>query len=303
MKKILATALLPALLLFSAVNLDAGSSNYSSGRRSYSSGSSQRSGSSYSSGSRSYSGGSSKSSPSSSSPSRSYSSGSSSSSSSSGGNSKNYSSGSGSFFWNSQSDSKKTNKSTFDSAAKRATQEAYSSHIYEASRPPIKIERQHQPNTGNSGQSGRWKTTVTVPRESYTTRQQRMQQQFGPSYYPQSYAMPVYQDSFNPWFWMWLMNQNSDNQAMWAYNHRDEMDEKRYQEMLAKNSELAAKIATLEAGNTTKDPNYVPPGIDQDLIYADTAVQEETVSGVVTVIIILGFISGAILLFLCIIKK
>ena len=165
---------------------------------------------------------------------------------------------------------------------------------YETNKPQVKIER----GAGTS-------TTVRIPQPQYETRQQRMQQQFGQTYYPSTPGMMVYHDSFNPWFWMWLMNQNNDSQAEWAYNHREEMDQQRYQDMLTKNSELAAKVMALETAGKEKNPNYVPSGVDQDLIYSDTAVQPQENAGMggVTIIFILIAMGGVLILVIYMLKR
>ena len=278
MKKVIGIIL--AILLFN--NSPVFAASYSSGGgRSYSSGGSSSSrssgGSSYSSPSRSYSppsssrsNGSSYSSPST--PSRSYSSP---PPSSPKGSSSTLESP-----WSSPS-------TNFDSRAGRATQQQQSTKAYQRAHPPV-IERQ----------SGT--TTVRVPREQYYSRQSRMQQQFGPAYY-QAQPTMVYHDSFNPWFWMWLMSQNNDQQAEWAYHHHDEMDSQRYQDLISKNADLAAKVATLEASGKTKDLNYIPEGVDPDLIYADSTVQEASDEGVNWPIVLGGLI--ALVLAMIVISK
>jgi hypothetical protein len=89
--------------------------------------------------------------------------------------------------------------------------------------------------------------------------------------YRSYYSRPVvhtYHDNFNPYFWMWLMD-HKENQAQWVYNHRNEMDNARYQELLAKNSQLESEVRALEVKGVAKDPAYVPQGIDKQTMYED----------------------------------
>jgi len=61
--------------------------------------------------------------------------------------------------------------------------------------------------------------------------------------------------------------------ANWMYHHRANMDSARYNAMLASNAALSAKISALEASKAAVDPSYVPPGIDNDLLYSDDYVK------------------------------
>lgn len=110
--------------------------------------------------------------------------------------------------------------------------------------------------------------------ERMQNRELRAQQFYGPRYY-NSPAPMMYHDSFNPWFWMWLMNQNHSTRAETIYHHRDEMDPERYKELLAKDAALEAKVKELEAQGVKKDPSYVPPELkdNKDLMYSDAAVK------------------------------
>ena len=40
--------------------------------------------------------------------------------------------------------------------------------------------------------------------------------------------MVVYHDPYNSWFWWWLLDQSLETRALWAYNHRLDMDQARY---------------------------------------------------------------------------
>lgn len=58
---------------------------------------------------------------------------------------------------------------------------------------------------------------------------------------------------------------------MWAYHHRQEMDQARYQALLAKDAQLEARIKQLEG--TKRDTSYTPKGMDSDLMYSDEYVE------------------------------
>jgi hypothetical protein len=47
------------------------------------------------------------------------------------------------------------------------------------------------------------------------------------------------------------------------------MDQRRYDDLLGRNVELAARVKQLEQDKITRDTSYTPAGIDPDLMYAD----------------------------------
>ena len=117
------------------------------------------------------------------------------------------------------------------------------------------------------------------PKESYSTRPTRQQTVFK-TYYSQPQAQApqvIYKDStWNPFFWMWLLDR-PNQQAAWVYNHRSEISDERYKELVAKNKDLEVQIKALEDKKEVKDPSYAPKEIDKDLMYSDDyvkAVQE-----------------------------
>lgn len=66
---------------------------------------------------------------------------------------------------------------------------------------------------------------------------------------------------------MWLADRSAHDQAIWIHNHRDQIDDDRYRELVNQNAQLAAEMNSLK--NYPKDPNYVPPGMQRDLMYVD----------------------------------
>ena len=107
-----------------------------------------------------------------------------------------------------------------------------------------------------------------VTHERYITYDNRARSFYSPYYgYPQPYN-----DFFSPFLMGYLFSSaiNSHDRAMWVYNHRDQMDDYRYQQLLEKDAELKARLQVLEQQQTKKDSNYVLPGMEDnpDLQYS-----------------------------------
>jgi hypothetical protein len=97
----------------------------------------------------------------------------------------------------------------------------------------------------------------------------------------------AYRDPYGSLFWWWLLDRSIEDRAWWAYHHRYEMDPARYQALLATDQQLEARVQALEAQQAPRDPNYVPAGVDRDLMYSDRYVaraysNRSTTLGVVT---------------------
>lgn len=107
-------------------------------------------------------------------------------------------------------------------------------------------------------------------RSRWVTREQRRRQVF-PNPPPQ--PVIIYQDPFSNWFWWWLLTQDLNTRAMWAYHHQNDMDAARYRDLLAKDQQLEARVRELEAKKQPRDPTYAPPGVDPDLMYDDGFVE------------------------------
>lgn len=291
--------LLVALALLVAVPVAEAGKGYSSGSRSYSS-SSSRSSSGGSSRSSGFGGGGS-------SPSRSSGSSSSSGSGgksySSGGGGKSYSSGgngnssysSGRSYSGSSSSATPPPKSSgmsLDNGASRAAKEQASKDSYNSYKrsqnpsantasannggtPPI-INRTTTSGSSSGGYSRGGSstvynhTTVYVDHTIYSTRPYRLRTFYAPYY---SRPIIVYHDHYNSFFWWWLLDRSIEDQAYWAYHHRQDMDSARYQALLDNNAELANRVHQLETNQVPRDPNYVPAGVDPDLMYNDQTIK------------------------------
>ena len=112
-------------------------------------------------------------------------------------------------------------------------------------------------------------TTVYVDHTIYSTRPYRMR-----SYYEPYYSRPIviYHDNYSSFFWWWLLDRSLEDQALWAYHHRADMDAARYQALLNSNAALENRIHQLETQQVAPNPSYTPNGLDQDLMYDDQTV-------------------------------
>jgi hypothetical protein len=109
-----------------------------------------------------------------------------------------------------------------------------------------------------------------LDREKYANRQLRQDNLY--AHYAGRPPM-VYNDPYGPLFMYVLLDRSLDERAMWAYHHRESMDDARYQELLRRDAQLSAKIKELEAKGVQRDPTYTLPGVDPDLQYDDEYVE------------------------------
>lgn len=247
--------------------------SYSSGSRSFGRTPSM-SGSRPSSGGRSYSSGGTKSAPAPSRPSSpSYSPGTKSAPgpaapSASGSGSKSYSPGSGT----KPTPTPRPPSPSFDNAAARAQKQQESKQAFQKGSQPKSSYTDTKGQTRPIDPKDQRVDNLRrqLDEERWTNRELRRRQMFEP-YYGRP---PVYyHDPFSSFFWFWLLSQSLDTRAHWAYNHRSEMDEARYRELLEKDKRLEEKIKELEAKGVKPDPTYTPPGVDPDLMYTDEFVE------------------------------
>ena len=120
--------------------------------------------------------------------------------------------------------------------------------------------------------SGSYRRPTYVPdSQTILTRSSRSYTVFYPYI---SRPVVYYRDPYNSFFWWWLMDRTLDDQAMWAYHHRYDMDPARYQALVANNQQLEDRVAQLEGQQVARDPNYAPPGLDRDLMYSDKHVTQ-----------------------------
>ena len=147
----------------------------------------------------------------------------------------------------------------YDSGAASANRAQSSRSLY---------ERANGINNGNS--AGDRQHLGNVTRETLETRPER--EQVFRRYATQ--PVTVYHDSFSPFFWLWLMDRSQRDRDLWVYNHRDEMDQRRYDDLVRKDADLERRLNDLQQQGVTHDSSYTPPGVDQDLMYDDNHVQQ-----------------------------
>jgi len=178
---------------------------------------------------------------------------------------------------------------TFDTSAARANKESASkrdfsnyqqsqspkSSGYSGPVPPVIPRTQ---SSGGGGWYGRatspyyHTTTVWYPDPyMYSTHYVRIHSFYAPYW---SRPVVVYNDSYSSFFWWWLLDQSLENRAQWVYNHRYDMDDARYRELVYKDLALENRVAELEQRQVPRDPNYVPTGMDRDMMYTDKYVNQ-----------------------------
>lgn len=109
-----------------------------------------------------------------------------------------------------------------------------------------------------------------VTEEKWIHRETRVQTFYSTYYSHPPLTVVHYNDPYSTFFWLWILDRSLDDRARWAYNHRYDMDDARYRDLLAKDAKLEARIRQLEAEKRARDPNYLPSGMtDPDLPYTD----------------------------------
>jgi hypothetical protein len=122
----------------------------------------------------------------------------------------------------------------------------------------------------NGGRTTTTQRVGPISQETIETRPSRLREVFN-RYTTQ--PVTTYHDSFNPFFWLWLMDRGQHERDLWVYNHRDEMDQDRYRDLVRKDADLERRLNDLEKQGVAHDPSYTPSGVDQDLMYDDNHVQ------------------------------
>jgi len=167
---------------------------------------------------------------------------------------------------------------SFDTAAARAQQQQASRREYKQFKEAQSLPRpsaatpgapsyQGKPPPIIARNNGSYRQPVYVPdTQVIVSRPARTRVIFEPYY---SRPMVIYHDPYSSLFWWWLLDRSLEDRAWWAYHHRYDMDSARYQALLASDQQLEARVAQLETQQPARDPNYVPAGLDRDLMYSD----------------------------------
>ena len=81
-----------------------------------------------------------------------------------------------------------------------------------------------------------------------------------------------YHDYWSPFLNAYLLSSavSAFDRTAWVYHHRDSIDDYRYQELLARDAGLSARLQQMESQNMPRDPGYVLPTManDPDLMYS-----------------------------------
>jgi hypothetical protein len=134
--------------------------------------------------------------------------------------------------------------------------------------PPVVVTPGSQ-STGWGGNryAGSYRQTTLHPDyEMYSTRSVRIRNYYSPYY---SRPLVIYNDNYSSFFWWWLLDQSFEDRAQWVYHHRQDMDEARYRALVYQDLQLENRIQELEQRQIPADPDYVPAGMDRDLMYSD----------------------------------
>jgi hypothetical protein len=165
-----------------------------------------------------------------------------------------------------------------DDARRAASRHANSSSGSSSASPSYSSSNNSSSSSSNSRSYRNDSVSQSIRRtyttNTYVTRNVRFQTCYGPRYsYYSSRPRFYYHDPINDIFWYWLLDQSIDVQAQWAYNHREQLDDARYQSLLNQNAAISARMLMLQSQGVTRDPSYTPRGMDPDLQYSDDYVK------------------------------
>lgn len=199
--------------------------------------------------------------------------------------------------------SSKPASSNFDAQAAEAQKREASRQKYIASQP----KEFYKDNKGVTQKIDVNKPVVQDIRRmdynTYSTRQDRAKKVYGPTIYNNYNTTvvnrPAYRDPYSDLFMAWLITRSINDQAMWYYSHRNDMDRARWDSAMRDNAELRARVSALEQQKANVPSNYVPAGVDKDLMYNDdyvaavynpTPVNDGSTSALKIFLIVSGFI-------------
>lgn len=163
-------------------------------------------------------------------------------------------------------------KSTYDSGASRALKQQESRKTFERSNPPSTTATSAAPKSDYERQRTR-DLKRELNHEKIQNRRLRQEQRYS-SYYGRPTPC-CYNDGFNVFFWLWLLDR-PNHQAEWAYHHRDQIDPNRLEELRRKDADLDRRMAELETRGVKRDSSWTPSEFqgDKDLMYSDEKVQK-----------------------------
>lgn len=162
----------------------------------------------------------------------------------------------------------KPGKTTFDTLGAKEQTKTESRKLYTAGSTP---KTEYKTSSGKTAAIDPKDAKIATLRtqlshERWVNRQSRQQTFYG-TYY--SRPVVIYSDPYPSYFWWWMLDRSLEERAMWAYHHRNTMDQQRLRDLYAKDSQLEARVRALEAKGVKVDPNYTPTGMESDLMYSD----------------------------------
>lgn len=113
----------------------------------------------------------------------------------------------------------------------------------------------------------------SMPPERFNTRSSRREAQFSSIPPAQrttvinNYGGSTFGDPFSGLFMYSLLSMSLHQQSMFHHNHWDSYSAQRREALIRENAQLEAELAALKG--KPRDPNFVPEGVDPDLIYSD----------------------------------
>ena len=167
-------------------------------------------------------------------------------------------------------------KSDVGKGAAQAQQRQESRKAFEAANPPAKTATPTQvaqatPRTNADKQRVK-DLKKDLSYERMQNRQLREQQAYGGYYGRQGPC--CYNDGFNMFFWLWLLDRPQHERDTWAYHHRDQIDPQRMNELRANDADFENRLKKLEQSGVKKDSSYVPANVDRDLMYSKEMAEE-----------------------------
>lgn len=189
----------------------------------------------------------------------------------------------------------KPKNNTYDSAAAADKRKDDSQARWQASQDAKKAaaaQPQAQPRSPQSPSQAAQKPSYTTPNGTakpvedkqaaylrgrldesrYQHRDDRYRFFYGTRYsYYATRPRVYYDDGYASSFSWWLREQNYRTQAQYAYHHHDDMDTRRFNDIMS-NPGIADEYRYIEMQNTPRDPFWTPTGMDYDLMRSDSYV-------------------------------
>ena len=151
-------------------------------------------------------------------------------------------SSSSSFSGSGSKSSSSSSKSSYDSAARTGASHDSSKAKFDS------YKSVNSPDYKSSGLASTRSSRESVAYNSYRPT----------GYYTPPSTVVIYRDNYSNSFLQVAT-------TMWLFNHWNTVDKSRFEE--SKLRELEAKVKEMERQNIKRDPNYVQPGVDPDLMY------------------------------------